>query len=361
MELLLAVLTGFFLWLWMYDGSRRAVARSRAEAGRLHLKAGRKGYRHRYFIYGILLTLLFFQLGMQFWLHGKMGIDNLIIIQFHLALFTCVLLLSIFPPPYYWFAFEVHEKGLVARGLFVPWNEVRYALRYSAEEFISWSSRKGRWEIQFRDFSRTYYVSHSQRDAVMAALGRFVEVRDENGAVLAAPPPKSEMPDGGPPRLTLRRTRFQFDLRSMLLFLVFASTVSGIVGIQFHRWDRQRKALETLDVFKPRISWLTANVWQLDFSQSARKPSDEDLAALEQFPRLQWLDLTGAPVTDAGIKHITALKNLKFVNLTNTQVTKQGYQRLQQALPEACISWMPPNPPPLIIMPANPPPPPSPR
>jgi hypothetical protein len=342
MELVIALLTAFFLWLWIYDGSRRAFARSRLEAGKLICKAARRGQEYRYLMAAFFSLLL----GFHLFFGTLIEIEVSFLAALNISLFTFVILESLFPPAYYAIAFEVHEKGLVARGLFAPWSKIHYAVRYCSNKLFSWYSPKGRWVFFFRNFSKEFSVSTLRQEDLMETLGQFIDIRDENGTFLVNPQKKIEPSNDADQPADLRRTRFQFDLRSLLLFFIFAASLSSQAGIHYHRWDRQRIAVQKLQVFKPKVDWLSSNVWELSFSQSDSKPTDDDLPELLNFPDLRWLDLSGAPITDVGLEHLAALRRVQTINLTNTKITKQGFEKLKMSLPDATITWSPPNNPP---------------
>jgi len=54
--------------------------------------------------------------------------------------------------------------------------------------------------------------------------------------------------------------------------------------------------------------------------------------------KLQTLDLADAQVTDAGLKHLHGLTQLKVLYFGGTKVTEAGIQELQEALPKANIN-----------------------
>src|SRR5436190_1829085 len=56
---------------------------------------------------------------------------------------------------------------------------------------------------------------------------------------------------------------------------------------------------------------------------------DSDLAILEKFPGLQWLDLRITPISDAGIAHVRTLRQLKFLNLFRTNLSDKGMENLR--------------------------------
>jgi hypothetical protein len=52
---------------------------------------------------------------------------------------------------------------------------------------------------------------------------------------------------------------------------------------------------------------------------------------------LNILNLEGTHVTDAGLMHLAALRNLQGILLGGTQVTEAGVEKLQRALPKCTI------------------------
>ncbi len=58
--------------------------------------------------------------------------------------------------------------------------------------------------------------------------------------------------------------------------------------------------------------------------------TDAGLEHLSGLKNLQLLDLTGTPVTDAGLKHLKELKNLRRLLLNRTQVTDAEAGRLRE-------------------------------
>jgi acetyl esterase/lipase len=56
---------------------------------------------------------------------------------------------------------------------------------------------------------------------------------------------------------------------------------------------------------------------------------DDDMAALGAVNRLEVLNLDSVPVTDAGVAHLSGLRNLRWLYLTRTRVTGAGLRRLE--------------------------------
>ena len=66
--------------------------------------------------------------------------------------------------------------------------------------------------------------------------------------------------------------------------------------------------------------------------------TDAGLKELSAFKNLKYLYLYGTNVTDAGLKELSALKNLTTLYLSRTQLTDAGIMELQKALPKCKIS-----------------------
>ena len=66
--------------------------------------------------------------------------------------------------------------------------------------------------------------------------------------------------------------------------------------------------------------------------------TDAGLEHLSPLPNLRGLWLAKTNVTDEGLVFLKELTNLTYLNLGSTQVTKEGVKTLQQALPN-CKIW----------------------
>lgn len=65
--------------------------------------------------------------------------------------------------------------------------------------------------------------------------------------------------------------------------------------------------------------------------------TDEDLEHLKPLTELHVLDLANTQVTDDGLTHLHTLANLRLVDLTNTSVTEKGVAELLQVLPDCSV------------------------
>lgn len=48
---------------------------------------------------------------------------------------------------------------------------------------------------------------------------------------------------------------------------------------------------------------------------------------------LRWVDMSGLPITDEGLRHLSGLTGLQYLGLGNARVTDRGAATLQQSLP----------------------------
>ena len=70
---------------------------------------------------------------------------------------------------------------------------------------------------------------------------------------------------------------------------------------------------------------------------SKSRVTDAELKHLAGLQQLKALDLIGTKVTDAGLKHLVGLKQLQVLILDGTKVTAKGKADLKKALPNLKI------------------------
>jgi hypothetical protein len=87
------------------------------------------------------------------------------------------------------------------------------------------------------------------------------------------------------------------------------------------------KVLQTL----PHLERL--NVW------NCAGLDDEAARVLSGVPTLAILDMSYTPVGDTGLRHLSSLKNLRNLYLTETQVTPEGVQAFKKTRPATFVSW----------------------
>ena len=71
------------------------------------------------------------------------------------------------------------------------------------------------------------------------------------------------------------------------------------------------------------------------------KITDADLKELAKLQQLKVLNLGDTEITDAGLKEVAKLQQLTYLNLESTKVTKAGVAELQKALPKCNIESNP--------------------
>lgn len=67
--------------------------------------------------------------------------------------------------------------------------------------------------------------------------------------------------------------------------------------------------------------------------------TDQDLSEVEDLTKYETLDLEGTQLSNAGLEFLESHGQLRYLVVRNTDVTIQGVQRLQQAIPKMCI-WV---------------------
>lgn len=349
MQLLCSLLTGFFLWLLIYQWRRKSIGRMRRLAGDLVFMTktahSRRwlwvlfGYVFVYFLCVVVSTLS--------------TPHAILATQFALAgLFAVVLLLGI--PLISSTALEIREFGVlcgkhgnglsIGKVILVPWDQIE-SCRWVAGTFVG--VPKGDKAHKHLVFALDA-IPMEQKEPLIAAAGRFVPVHAYDGTLLAKPEDQHRVA-GSISWRDLDVPRFQFDLQTMLLLVVVVATAASLFGMHYRSPHYQ--AIARLEAFGPTIYYVNDEVWSLDFSACANKPTDDDLACLEPLSELQHLDLAGSPITDAGLVHLRRLKKLRDVTLANTFVTVQAMRDLQEAMPGLSVGAIryPPMPTPVAV------------
>jgi hypothetical protein len=339
MELFCSLLTGFFLWLLVFQWRHKSVARLHAMTGRIEysVKTIRSSQWH-----WILLVFFLFSLISNIVTALR---SSYIPLESHFGftlLFALVLLIGV--PAGVKNVLEVYEKGILSgecgifsslgRLLFVPWNQVAkcqwvpYGFEHMA--FIHQAHKC----LTIPEDS----IAPEHKTDVTASIGRFVPVYDVDGDLLAKP--DQEQNAIRVPWQSLEGLRFRFDRQTTLLLVVVVACILWIFGLYYYSPHYQ--ALVKLEAFQPRVfSRANDDVWSLDFSSCTNKPTDDDLVNLEPLRELIDLNLSGCPITDAGLEHLKGLQQLHMVNLANTDVTSKGMEELRQALPKSSIGeWI---------------------
>jgi len=83
------------------------------------------------------------------------------------------------------------------------------------------------------------------------------------------------------------------------------------------------------------LVYLTAFPFLSGLDMSRTQVTDAGLVHLREMKNLVTLRLYDTQIGDAGVKHLMGLKKLSYVMLKSTHVTREGAERLKQAIPNA--------------------------
>jgi hypothetical protein len=361
MELTCALLTGFLLWLFLFHFFWNWRARLREEAGPLLLDVKATARIVRVFRWQRWLWMVFIlaappSFAIFLYRLGKSlfsSFPNLLVIfsyDFEVNVvvigWSFFLLMLAFPPFWPKIAAEIRERGIL-------FSSYRFKL-WSQISQVRWFSPRTKFEVAFWWWRPWPYnrfrvtlderrIAAGQKEAVTAVLARFVQVYDHDGTLLAGPSQVELMAKAGRPVEARARSWLQFNLQSLLLLAVVVSCGASCYGIHCRRLLPHRQGVAQLKVLGAAIDCLGEIPWRVDFSKCSRKPSDDDLACLEPLDQLSSLDLSGSPITDAGLEHLKGLRHLTYVNCRNTKVTAKGAAELLRILPNAAIIYGPNN------------------
>ncbi len=187
------------------------------------------------------------------------------------------------------------------------------------------------------------------------------------------------------------RCRFQFSLRLLLVMVVVVAVPCSWLAVEMKKAREQKAAVQLffesgclvsydghtdengnlhvfdIDLTKPTTMHFPtvqdegplASVLGREFFHSAwaataskfplpgdssfmkytrRGVAEAMLFALKDLPDLRALDLSQAPVNDSDMEHVMPLKQLRQLDLTDSNVTDAGVAKLQQALPNCKIA-----------------------
>ena len=218
MELIAALLTAFLFWLFLSHCVTSARERARQRAGRLLLKLGRPLSYRRWIIALIIAGLLIVAFTVV--LIAFEGFDHpMVVFQWAMAVLNFgILPLSMFA------RIEFRERGILSfAGMganLLPWHSIKYC---------KWSTAPQNLFVQCSRSVSSYKIRSTRIERATAVLAQQVELRDVTGKVLN--------PEFQPPRADAEAEpfRFQFTLRTLLLFVLVASSAFSWAGIRFQR------------------------------------------------------------------------------------------------------------------------------
>jgi hypothetical protein len=139
-----------------------------------------------------------------------------------------------------------------------------------------------------------------------------------------------------------RRHWNQFSLKRMLVVMTLLC-IGPCTGVAYWRIEiRKRDAADFAVRSLGGVCWYHyGQIRAVQVSLADTKTADADVARIASLPGLseiRSMNLGRTRITDAGMVHLACLKNLKVLNLHGTQVTDQGKNELQKALPELEIT-----------------------
>jgi hypothetical protein len=367
MALLCALLTGFFLWLLMFRWQRSWRARVREDAGPLLLQVKpapgivRACRWATWFYKGFVLCLVAAFIAMFYYANTRISpFFPALLSMFSYYFFSylvigmwAAILLLTFTAPGYRGGMEVRGHGILVANLRLrPWSEISECRWFSTKPLLGTTLCTSRLFVRSRIMLFETRMAAGQKEAITAALARFVPVYDHYGTLLAEPTPADLAAKAAQPAHVRRRYAFQFDLQSLLLLAVVVSCAASCYGVHCRRLRPQLRAVEQLEAFSPSVYLFGSIPYSLDYSKCAKKPTDDDLACLEALNQLNDVDLSGSPITDAGIEHLKGLPYLRHINCLGTEVTAQGAEELSRRFPNATVIYGPAKNP-VLLKPAD--------
>jgi hypothetical protein len=156
------------------------------------------------------------------------------------------------------------------------------------------------------------------------------------------------MPDSDPSPERRRWTRFlRFRLRTLFIAFTAVSIILGLLGVQWYRgllesWAvrdlRDAGANVVIDEHKSAV-----RVWLGGPALDDQRLTNLSPALL-RLPRLHELDIVAAPITDAGLKSLETLPQIRILYIHQTQATDAGLDALAKALPNSELRREMPDP-----------------
>ena len=337
MEILAASLTAVFYWLFLFFRFRDRPQRFREHAGALLLRQKCRRKAGGWLSVGLVAICSFVPVLLVMSLEDiaiQWQADSMLPKIFFSPSTTAVLLScsTVLGVPTLLSGAWPQTLELRQRGLIVLQGELIAYIPWARVKFAKWSAVSGRIQIQLRFLNREidgskdkeFDISADKKEAVLAALRPVVELRDPSLCIVNPEIHGTDATAAMPAR------SYQFDLRTLLLFMLFASAAMSWYGIRYRRDSAEKAALARLDPFKPQIETGLLRHLRVDFSTSAVKPGDRDLALLSDLVRLEHLNLSGSPISDAGLEHLEHLNSLSFLVLSNTAVGDDGLRHLEK-------------------------------
>src|SRR5258708_7595905 len=134
---------------------------------------------------------------------------------------------------------------------------------------------------------------------------------------------QTESPKADPPKR--KRRRFQFSLRTLLIFTLVVAVACAWLGRKIEQKRREREAVEAI-VKKGGVAWY-------EMENGIEKPAGPDwlrnLLGEDFFSEVQGVDFYHRPVTDSELGFLKTLTTIQTLNLESTRVTDAGLANLE--------------------------------
>ena len=125
---------------------------------------------------------------------------------------------------------------------------------------------------------------------------------------------------------TERRARF--GLASLLGLVTVVALIVGGVSMHWREYRRQRAIAERIEALDGQVMTQLGSIYGVYFAEVNDAELQRLQRDLESISGLTILQLTGAPVTDSGMKCLAGLTGLQDLGLQNTQITDKGVRHL---------------------------------
>lgn len=324
LEYFCAFFTAFTFWFWLRYLSYAKLARARREAG-ARLGVIRKPLPYLFppiMFLGIVSFLA--ALSFYFCRFGNVSIEPM-------GLF--ILCNLFFIPIYYWrrsrVALEIHERGLISgkfRWPYVPWETIDYC---------RWIEKYHYLDLFIDSHKATIPYQRTDAEKAISLIGRFIEVRNDHGITIQAGLPKrapeeiKEIAEN----FYQRRHSFQFSILSLLILTAVVAAASGWYGVDQEFYRLRRHALEALRDFAPSYN----SHGMVELLAFQRPLTDRDLVLLRPFRGLRILSFGQCSLTDAAIPDLISMQSLRYLNIRNSKISPEGFERLEKEMPNTSI------------------------
>jgi hypothetical protein len=148
---------------------------------------------------------------------------------------------------------------------------------------------------------------------------------------------------------------FQFSIRSLLLFTAVVAVAFSWLGTEMRWAGKQKEAIAALHN-KNGNKTMVASLWDCDGTVTythayyqtnnwgwwnERQPAApdwlENVLGTEFFNTVDIVTLEGPEITDAELEKVKDIRHLRLLRLSKTNVTDDGIDRLQKAMPNLYI------------------------